>query len=469
MSSNDRPEKQSWASLFGGNQNPPRRASTQSIAPAPTPAIAVAPAVEKLRTSVIQPTISVQNLAAFRKLEVLMRRMPPAEALRFVFGYIHPYAPEIANYINAQTVDTEHFSHNKKVTELGLAYVGGTRMRQLLHTGNGVGDHAEHLLKAIEYSHFRVRENAHFLNRGFPKGDPTGYLFGETRTVTEAELVDVLNRAFYISIDKDRPELGYCPIILIGHAIKNDVLVLERYLGWRLPATIVRIVDTQDLLLELDSRAHQINLAGLMSLCHIPFRNPHTAGNDAAYCVIAGVLIDIRYIVYHPYGLIVDQHYPGQRTIQQVVEEVRLDSIRKAEAVPESNKPGIKHYCDRCGSTDHSARNQCKVPLHCRKCYLAGGTRRDIANTHLPQYCSWVPSTKDESSSESSGANQRNLGGAASRLTTGPSGQDGHNETFGGNGGRRNGNDSNSGLGRRGSNGRSYGGFSTSTKSWWKG
>ncbi|KAJ4371715.1 hypothetical protein N0V86_008268 [Didymella sp. IMI 355093] len=192
----------------------------------------------------------------------------------------------------------------------------GQPARQMGYTKD-VGPHGEKLLENMFFYHARVQENMHLINNKFCPGDPTACRnhSGQTRFLTVQETRRMLTDIFNWPIDPQRPDIGFCPVVILGHAImENDESVLGKALGFsisQLP-NYVRTLDNQDLTPEMTSWRppflHPSNRIGLRALVgevigfNYEEHDPHTACNDTVLtvvCVLQMALPD-KYKVNQP-------------------------------------------------------------------------------------------------------------------------------------------------------------------------
>lgn len=316
--------------------------------------------------------------------------------LRFVLGLDnYPNAPRLAQEIIGNCIDTENNEWEQhKLMEVGLNAFTSTDLRKHI---DEPGPNGEKLLKSIYYYHVRLRANAHLKNVRFCPGDPDANRFGNTRFTTDDETKDMLESSFKWALNAEKPEDGFCPTFLIGHAIQNDTNGrhgLEHTLGFDAytTGTVVATIDTQTMACELGIRnprplAHIGNPIGLGDPCahfQIPYRNAHTAGNDAAYTIIAAIFMAL-------YGN-TPPSFP--KTVEQSIDEVEVLSRQTG-----TTDIGIPRYCSKCHGTNHFRRH-CRAQL--QPCYRCQSYRteeqvkkRQIfhhtagAKAHLPEDCTW--------------------------------------------------------------------------------
>lgn len=210
-----------------------------------------------------------------------------------------PNAPAIADKMIVICLDTESWVHDHRLTEIGLTALDATEA----HPITTPGPHGENYLKLIYFYHYRLKPTAHLVNRkNAHSGDPEKNRFGVTKFVTFQEASNLLRNAFNWEVDPGNPHKGYCPIVFVGHAVRNDIDTLTQALGMS-PTdfnTVVKTIDTQQLAREvgINTGNFQISLSKLTNLHDIEYRSGHTACNDAAYTIFNAVLMALRNELY---------------------------------------------------------------------------------------------------------------------------------------------------------------------------
>ena len=114
----------------------------------------------------------------------------------------------------------------------------------------------------------------------------------------------------------------------------------------------------------------QIGLGSLMSCYDFPYRDSHTAGNDAAYTMIGAILMAL-------YGRNVPKF---NKTSLQVVDEVEEASVKRSGC-----GWGTTTFCTRCHSYKH-LRENCRTRIRYAKCHNAGRERKFVT-THVTEDC----------------------------------------------------------------------------------
>lgn len=286
-------------------------------------------------------------------------------------------------------IDTESWTNNTDImTELGMDTFSRRKGREI-NTTTGPGPHGVNIMKALDFHHFRIAENAHLLSNRQGSYGPLGNRFGKTRFVTFKELRVVLDHFFNQDIVSDDPELQGCkrPVILVGHALRHDLENVNKegleYNFTKYP-TIVAKVDTQPLARQTkvwipqdDMKTNEIGLRVLIEekigFLHL---DDHTASNDAARTMMCGIWMCL------PPAFTSSQ----SQTMQQVANDVEKHSSLYSEA-----PYGSVHCCVKCGGRDHSAA-VCSAVVQCAACYRfdSGPNRDENVASHVETYCPHV-------------------------------------------------------------------------------
>lgn len=348
-------------------------------------------------------------------LKDYFRGQSQASVLRHSLGLERlPGAPALADSLMVVAFDTEHYerSHDR-MTEIGVCIWETKEMRNATGTNvpsmanlslntndidsgikevkeeqiddfTDLGPYGEKLLQKMLFYHVRIEPNAHLINRKFCPGNPKANHFGNTRFLTVQETGEMLTELFNRPIDAQKPELGFCPVVILGQAIqKNDVVALDKALGFDIFALphFMSTLDTQDLALESTwwrpPAMHPNNKIGLRTLVEdvIGFsyreHDPHTACNDTALTVVCALQM-----------VLPTQYTANQsKTLDQVVKDVG----ELSKNVPFEH--GRAKYCIRCGLRGHFDKF-CKAKVLCTKCNGIPG-RRGAAGSHDISCCCW--------------------------------------------------------------------------------
>ncbi|EME87449.1 uncharacterized protein MYCFIDRAFT_89442 [Pseudocercospora fijiensis CIRAD86] len=142
------------------------------------------------------------------------------------------------------------------------------------------------LFSNIVSSHYRIAEYGHLQNKRYSKGNPDAFAFGTSTWVGLAKITRSLYHVFEHAAKLPAPLTGLRKVVLVGHAIKNDLNYLRK-LNFDVNdiAHVVLKLDTQTIAVP---RKRQMGLANLLEALQIvPGHNLHNAGNDAAYTLRA--------------------------------------------------------------------------------------------------------------------------------------------------------------------------------------
>ncbi|KAH3913924.1 hypothetical protein HBI56_056010 [Parastagonospora nodorum] len=229
--------------------------------------------------------------------------------------------PKLADNMIVVCFGTESWVRDHdKLTEIGIATFDLRDMR----TFKSPGMHGDSLLKQVYFYHARIEENAHVINIKYCPGDLDSNCFGQTRFANSSDATKMLESIFKWSFDAEYPELGFCPVIVMGHALSGDLAMLSRTLGVHAAVfdTVVSIIDTQQLCRETCSWTYHnlANLQKLVSEANFHYRDTHTACNDAAMTLICAVhMVLPSELKTNASGNSTDG---GPRTRQDVVDEI---------------------------------------------------------------------------------------------------------------------------------------------------
>jgi hypothetical protein len=209
-------------------------------------------------------------------------------------------------------------------------------------------------------------------NKG--KGDPNANRFGTQRFLNDHEVKDCLAESFGWPLNLNVADGCVRPVVLLGHALDNDVDKITKLLHWspRAKGNLVKEIDTQVIARDVGHWSHRVNEIGLQRLVGnmgFQHRDGHTASNDAAMTTIAAV------------QLILDGAHKGATqpySLQHVVDNIELRS-RKHDWYY-----GVAEYCFRCGGRDHMEETggddggRCRRLVFCDWCY----TQRPLEQAH---------------------------------------------------------------------------------------
>lgn len=108
------------------------------------------------------------------------------------------------------------------------------------------------------------------------------FAFGESTTIEPTDLVRQIGRA----LPKDRP------IILVGHAVQNELDVIHA-LGYTLAESNIEVIDTLRVANEV-FEPWTCSLGALLLRLRCPFARLHSAGNDANFTLKAALLLAVH-------------------------------------------------------------------------------------------------------------------------------------------------------------------------------
>lgn len=257
------------------------------------------------------------------------------------------------------TLDLEWWEFDSEyITEIGIATLLPGKTRAELPVG---------LLKELEVHHLRVKENAHLVNGKMVAGHPEKFEFGKTAFVNTIEAKMALQDIFAQSDE----EKHIRPVILLGHAVDNDIDILREKFDFDLAAfgTVMMVLDTQVMATELGLMGGK-----KMSLKHVleqysieePFL--HNAGNDAAQTVVAAALLAIEHATCKG-------RYDGNN--QVAVNDLKSRTTKDAYLCW-----GDWTFCTSCESAHHLV-SSCPKKFWCSRCNNAPG-RVGIPQGHHP-------------------------------------------------------------------------------------
>ncbi|KAL5114320.1 hypothetical protein ACEQ8H_007795 [Pleosporales sp. CAS-2024a] len=331
------------------------------------------------------------------EIKTLFSRFSHLRVLRHCLG-IHPIAmprtpdpdlarvrctaAQLAQHTVLICIDIEHWTLNSdEMTELGLGVLH-TQDVLALARGRNYGDHGFNLMARAGFHLLRLREKAHLasLNARSGGGGPKGNSFGQARFVTFAEARDLLRQLVVQRVTHDGVLRGCArPIVLLGHSVAHDREHLRgKDLGFDVDAlgTVVKVIDTQCIVAETKcwfGARDPIGLDKLAEKLEFEHTNAHTAANDAARTLVAGVLL----------ALPEQARRACQRTTQEVVHD--LETVSVGNFVPLG---GADRYCWLCGSVGHMGDANCPFSnrtLQCDECMSRGLVRE--AAFHVALHC----------------------------------------------------------------------------------
>jgi hypothetical protein len=185
----------------------------------------------------------------------------------------------------------------------------------------------------------------------------------------------MLKEMFEWLVDPEKPELGFCPVVVLGHALHGDMAMLKSILGFDAMAlgTVVKIVDTQNMAKECGYDSYggnKIGLGNLVASCGFDYRDAHTASNDAAMTLIAAVQMVLS-----------EELKPADGGLQPIVDDIEIASQQQRWDW------GNDKYCMRCGEYGHTKENyrnkRCFAKVKCSHCAASKvEKRKQAACTH---------------------------------------------------------------------------------------
>lgn len=319
-------------------------------------------------------------------------------------------APELLDHAIINVMDTETYSQDStKLTEIGLVALSVRTLKDI--NAVSIYARAEAILKKARYYHYRLIPNAHLVNRRYCPGDPTKNRFGKTSFVTVNQTKAALRSAFQWKASSSQPKLGACPVIFVGHALRNDTQQLSKTLGFdtSLFESVVKQVDTQELAraVNIPSPGRNIALKNLCAYHDFNAEYPHTATNDAAYAFFCMVFMAMHQemgalnvsdnrdpsldemdegnleppsnIKVEP-AIIEAQIKTDRSLIEEVIDRIAEYSVTNAD----TSNFGVELFCERCETEGQHVRRQCRQSVKCTLCYAAG---RKGALTHKASRC----------------------------------------------------------------------------------
>jgi hypothetical protein len=201
-------------------------------------------------------------------------------------------------------VDVESYEKaHHKITEVGVSTLD---TRDLV--GVPPGPDGENWRSKIHTHHFRIRENAHLVNRQFVTGCPESFIFGKSTMVSlknaPAHVAVCFNPPFSAhdftasSIEEAVGNIDISEkrnIILLGHDTMSDIRYLQN-LGYD-PLKVQSIVEALDtaVMYQVWRRDNQTaSLGKILYSFDIRAWALHNAGNDAAFTIQAMLAITVR-------------------------------------------------------------------------------------------------------------------------------------------------------------------------------
>ncbi|KAK3214941.1 hypothetical protein GRF29_19g1751719 [Pseudopithomyces chartarum] len=261
-----------------------------------------------------------------------------------------------------RSIDLEWFELGpQRITEIGIAML------------NRCGSTSKPITKIqhMRVYHMRLKETAHLVNSLKCEGHPEDFSFGKTTFVTSSEAKQALNDSL---VPRDLSG-NLKPMVLIGHAVDNDIDVLREKFDFDLAAlgNIVMILDTQVMASELGMNGQRkMRLGHILQQFHITEPYLHNAGNDAGQTMVAAALLAGEYATGK--GRYADANRGDVNHVKALV--------RKHGKRP---RWGVPRFCTNCESTEHMVGG-CPNQYWCQRC-AAVPNLVFRANTHPAAKC----------------------------------------------------------------------------------
>ncbi|KAF2810834.1 uncharacterized protein BDZ99DRAFT_561320 [Mytilinidion resinicola] len=309
------------------------------------------------------------------RLQNELKKLHSLHMMQHALGSPIENAPgEFQDYV-INSIDCEEFEYNPhRMTEVGVAVLDTRDIR-----GKAPGEQCKNWLEHVWFYHFRICETGHLVNKNHCKGNPNGFDFGKSLWVKMEHVKDILVELFSVpvaGVEHERvPGEPLRPVILLGHALQNDLKILKKNVGFDPTelGTMAATIDTQHIVREHGIRNSKtgslrdwINLGDLINQLGGSGRDLHNAGNDAAYTMIAGILMGVVPFPALPATL------PEKEASAYCVEVQNTFQHTKNVAATQHSPPwGLRVFCTRCESTTHLAED-CRAHVACSKCKHAG-------------------------------------------------------------------------------------------------
>lgn len=198
--------------------------------------------------------------------------------------------------------------------------------------------------------------------------------------MTKGDACKMLKEIFAWPINELNPESGFCPIVVMGHALDGDLDMLSKILGFNAASlgTIVKTIDTQHLARETghwESR-NQAGLSKLVAMTGFAYRDPHTASNDAAMTLICAIQMVLGRLPSS-----------GEcKALQQIIDDLELASQQQIWSWDTAE------FCLRCGQIVHTKDNhgggRCRAMVKCVHCSTSMVEKRlRAASSHRIECC----------------------------------------------------------------------------------
>lgn len=264
-----------------------------------------------------------------------------------------------------RAIDLEWFeSGPQRITEIGIAELDllGTATKPIIKIQN------------MRVHHMRLKDTAHLVNGLKCKGHPEEFSFGKTTFVNNNEaneaLKDIFNR-------RDRSG-NLQPIVLIGHAVDNDIDILRGKFNFDLAAlgNVIMVLDTQVMASELGMNGQRkMSLQHTLQQFSIHEPHLHNAGNDVGQTMVAAALL-------------AGVHATGEG---RYMEENQKDVSNLKTTMRKSSTSywGTPRFCTNCESAGHMV-GQCPNHYWCQRCaaipfFIHRASTHPIEKCRLPE------------------------------------------------------------------------------------
>lgn len=242
-----------------------------------------------------------------------------------------------------RSIDLEWFELGpQRITEVGIAELDApsSKTTPILK------------IEDMRVHHMRLKETAHLVNGLKCAGHPEDFSFGKTTFVTSSEAKQALNDTLIRRDESGKLE----PMILIGHAVDNDIDVLREKFDFDLAASgnIVMVLDTQVMASELGMNGkRKMRLGHILEQYRVTESYLHNAGNDVGQTMVAAAFLAGEYSTGK--GRYADEN------------EDDVNNLKVALRNSGRQHWGIPKFCTNCESTEHMV-GECPNQYWCQRC-----------------------------------------------------------------------------------------------------
>jgi hypothetical protein len=249
----------------------------------------------------------------------------------------------------------------KRITELGISVlpVPQSSPGKPIHALNNMGVH-----------HMRLKETAHMVNGEKCPGHPEAFQFGSTCFVNATEAKQALLDVFF----QYDLHMGIRPVVLVGHAIDNDIDILRQKFDFDLVAlgVVVLVLDTQVMAKELGMNSgNPMSLKNILAQYSVEEKYLHNAGNDIAQTMVAASLLAGEFVTHR-----------GRYLPENQVDVANLNVMLRNQ---NAGRWGVPVFCTNCDSTEHFV-GQCPIAHFCPRCANSPSWKH-TAHTHPMHKC----------------------------------------------------------------------------------